>query len=114
MSEKEKLFSAIERAGLQDGLIGRSHGLILEVLTKGDFCKSEIFDKVRGRNYLTAPQQVIRATDQLVEIHAVKAVGTRKTAYAEIAESEEVYQITERGEILLDDLHTKFKSFDRK
>jgi hypothetical protein len=113
MSEKEKLYKAIERAGLQDGLVGRSHGLILEVLKKGDFCKSEIFDQVKGRNYLTAPQQVIRATDQLVEIRAVKPVGTRKTLFAEIAEEEEVYQITDRGKLLLDELHTQYKSFDR-
>ena len=113
MSEKEKLHKAIERAGLQDGLIGRSHGLILEVLQKGDFCKSEIFDQVKGRNYLTAPQQVIRATDQLVEIRAVKSVGARKTVYAEIAEEEEVYRITDRGTLLLDELHTQFKTFDR-
>ena len=113
MSEEEKLHKAIERAGLQDGLIGRSHGLILEVLQKGDFCKSEIFDQVKGRNYLTAPQQVIRATDQLVEIHAVKTVGNRKTAYAEIAEEEEVYQITDRGKLLLNELHAQFKTFDR-
>jgi hypothetical protein len=113
MSEAEKLHKAIERAGLQDGLIGRSHGLILEVLQKGDFCKSEIFDQVRGRNYLTAPQQVIRATDQLVEIRAARKVGTRKTPYAEIAEEEEVYQITDRGKLLLDELHKQFKSFDR-
>jgi hypothetical protein len=113
MSEKEKLHTAIERAGLQDGLIGRSHGLILEVLKKDDYCKSEIFDQVRGRNYLTAPQQVIRATDQLVEIRAVKKVGTRKTLFAEIAEEEEVYQITDRGNLLLDELHAQFKTFDR-
>jgi hypothetical protein len=113
VSEKEKLHKAIERAGLQDGLVGRSHGLILEVLEKGDFCKSEIFDQVKGRNYLTAPQQVIRATDQLVEIRAVKKVGARKTQYAEIAEEEEVYQITDRGKLLLDELHEQFKSFDR-
>jgi hypothetical protein len=113
MSEKEKLHKAIERAGLQDGLVGRSHGLILEVLKKGDFCKSEIFEQVKGRNYLTAPQQVIRATDQLVEIRAVKSVGTRKTLYAEIAEEEEIYQITDRGSLLLDELHAQFKSFDR-
>jgi len=113
MSEKEKLEKAIERAGLQDGLIGRSHGLILEVLEKGNFCKSEIFDQVKGRNYLTAPQQVIRATDQLVEIRAAKSVGTRKTAYAEIAEEEEVYQITDRGKLLLNQLHAQFKTFDR-
>ena len=113
MSEKEKLYKAIERAGLGDGLIGRSHGLILEVLTTGDFCKSEIFDKVKGKNYLTAPQQVIRATDQLVEIGAVKAVGKRKTEYAEIGEEEEVYSITDRGRILLEDLRAKFSTFER-
>jgi hypothetical protein len=114
MVEKDKLYKAIERAGLQDGLIGRSHGLILDVLVTGDFCKSEIFEKVKGRNFLTAPQQVIRATDQRVEIGAAKCVGKQKTAYTEIATEEEVYQITERGKILLKDLHTQFKTFDRK
>ena len=94
----EELKKTIVREHL-DGLIGRTHLLILESLEKGDKTRLEVFNEIKGRWYITAPTQVIRATDQLKRINCIEEVGKKRVKFVEAEEA--VCKITDKGRILL-------------
>jgi hypothetical protein len=94
----ERIKELIKKEHL-DGLIGTTHSLILKTLSSQEMCATEIFEKIRGQNYLTAQYQVVRAIDQLTRIGCVKVAGKKKTGFM-AAPYEPSYAITENGYVL--------------
>lgn len=86
-----------------EGLIGKTHMLILQSLVKGDKTYTEIFEEIEGREYITSHWQVVRATDQLKRIGCVRLVGTKKTGFM-AAPTESVFAVTDSGKLLLESL----------
>ncbi len=86
-----------------EGLIGKTHQLILQTLLKSNKTYSEIFDEVNGKEYITSQWQVIRATDQLKRIGCTKVVGSRRTGFM-AAPMEDIFSITDIGKQLMNQL----------
>jgi len=94
----EKTKELIRREHL-DGLVGTTHLLILKNLQGQEMCATEIFEKIKGQNYITNPYQVVRAIDQLRRIGCVRVAGKKKTGFM-AAPYEPSYAITETGHVL--------------
>jgi hypothetical protein len=103
----EKTKELIRREHL-DGLIGTTHLLILKSLSEADMCATEVFEKIRGQNYITAQYQVVRAIDQLRRIGCVRAAGKKKTGFM-AAPYEPAYAMTEIGHDLMLELERQKK-----
>lgn len=61
-----------------EGLIGKTHLLVLESLISKYKTSAEVFREVEGREYLTSHWQIIRAMDQLKRIGCTHIVGPKK------------------------------------
>jgi len=94
----EKTRELIRKEHLE-GLIGTTHSLIMKTLSSQELCATEIFEKIRGQNYITAQYQVVRAIDQLRRIGCVRVAGKKKTGFM-AAPYEPSYAITETGHVL--------------
>lgn len=92
-----------------EGLIGKTHMLILRSLTKGNKTYTEIFEEVKGQEYITSHWQVVRATDQLQRVGCVRVIGTKKTGFM-AAPTEGIFAITDNGKLLLRELRKKLGS----
>lgn len=90
-----------------NGLIGRTHLLILRSVSKGEKCVTEVFDEIKGQNYITAPFQVVRATDQLRRLGCVRVTGKKRTGFL-AAPTEPTYGVTDLGRTLLSDLERTY------
>jgi DNA-binding PadR family transcriptional regulator len=88
-----------------EGLIGRTHQLILQSLIERKKTYTELFNEIEGQDYITSQWQVVRATDQLQRIGCVKAVGTKKTGFMAMP-TENIFTITNNGKRLLERLNT--------
>jgi hypothetical protein len=100
-----KLEDLMKREHLQD-LIGKTHLLILRSISRGEKCVTEIFDEIKGQNYITAQFQVVRATDQLRRLGCVRATGKKRTGFMAASE-EPTYGVTDLGRILLSELEER-------
>lgn len=106
MAENSTLIRELMKQERLEGLIGRTHGLILESLLSGNKTPSEVFDEIKEKYYISTEYQVIRALDQLARIRCVKEVGRRR---AEVFTTpvEPIYSVTDLGKKLLQSLARK-------
>lgn len=98
---------AIIRKEKLDGLIGKTHMMILEQVSQVDRQPQEIFDIVNGKHEVSSFTQVLRAIDQLKRISCVTVTGEKTTILGSSdfgSKTEPTYKISELGWILLNDL----------
>lgn len=103
---KSQLEEMIQRENL-DGLIGKTHMMILEQVSDSERPPKEIFDLIKGKHEVSSFTQVMRAIDQLKRINCIAVAGERATDQGSSdlgSRQEPTYKISELGRTLLSEL----------
>jgi len=106
---RNDLDAILKREGL-DGLIGKTHMMILEQVSDTERQPQEIFETTRGKHEVSSFTQVLRAIDQLKRIGCMTATGQKASDRGTSdfgSKLEPTYKITELCRTLLAELRRK-------